>query len=48
MCVEMIVALGDGTLKVYNTYTGKVSYNMQTAGREGVPFTCVRWRPTGG
>ena len=44
----MTLACGDGHIKVFNSFTGKMTFNMQAAQHQEVmPFTCIRWRPSG-
>jgi len=35
----------DGSIKVYNVFTGKQSYEMNTEMEQPMPTTCIRWRP---
>eukprot|EP00743_Colponemidia_sp_Colp-15_P002144 GILK01002326.1.p1 GENE.GILK01002326.1~~GILK01002326.1.p1 ORF type:complete len:393 (+),score=63.42 GILK01002326.1:66-1181(+) len=35
---------GDGSIKVYNTGTGRLAYQL-SSGSSDMPTTCLRWRP---
>jgi COMPASS component SWD3 len=35
----------DGTIKIYNVFTGKLSFQMNNDMEQPMPCTCIRWRP---
>ena len=37
---------GDGTIKIFNVLTGKVSYVLNANMPEPMPTTSIHWRPT--
>jgi len=37
---------GDGAIRVFNTSTGRLAYNLQTGSAQALPITCLRFRPT--
>mmetsp|Transcript_25713 Transcript_25713/g.33230 ORF Transcript_25713/g.33230 Transcript_25713/m.33230 type:complete len:402 (+) Transcript_25713:112-1317(+) len=36
---------GDGAIRVFNTGTGRLAYNLQTGSQQALPVTCLRFRP---
>jgi COMPASS component SWD3 len=36
---------GDGAIRVFNTSTGRLSYNLQTGSAMALPSTAVKFRP---
>lgn len=36
---------GDGTVRVFNTYTGRLSYTLNAGGTSNLPTTSLRFRP---
>ncbi len=37
---------GDGTVKIFNVLTGKLSYVLNANMPEPMPTTSIRWRPS--
>jgi COMPASS component SWD3 len=38
---------GDGTIRIYNVFTGKQSFILNTEMAQPMPTTMIRWRPSG-
>jgi len=37
----------DGSIRVFNIATGRLSYNLQGGSQAAMPTMCIRWRPVG-
>ena len=45
MVITLSIACGNGEIKVFNAFTGKMTFSMVVNQHEVMPFTCIRWRP---
>ena len=41
----LAVGMYDGSIKLYNPFTGKQTQILHPSGQDGSPISCLRWRP---